>query len=207
MSVRDHYIDCLRRVVPFDEIEHRTRSSAIEWIESGGTIFRRYKTNNPPTERHFVSYFPMLDFETRRIFLVFHKKANIWLPPGGHIEPDETPLEAAVRECGEELGIPARFIDSRPFFVSSVTTQNTPDPHLDIAFWFVMVSSVDERLFLDTKEFSDSNWFDISAPLPTNAERNLPRFLRKLAKSGTYAFTAESRELARRVTLPSLMPS
>ncbi|MEU4312510.1 NUDIX domain-containing protein [Nocardia sp. NPDC024068] len=32
-------------------------------------------------------------------------KAGLWLPPGGHVEPDEHPARTACREVAEELGI------------------------------------------------------------------------------------------------------
>jgi 8-oxo-dGTP pyrophosphatase MutT (NUDIX family) len=34
-----------------------------------------------------------------------HAKLGLWLPPGGHIEPNELPDEAALREVMEEAGI------------------------------------------------------------------------------------------------------
>lgn len=37
--------------------------------------------------------------------LVFHKRYQLWLPIGGELEADETPLEAAIRETREETGI------------------------------------------------------------------------------------------------------
>ena len=40
-----------------------------------------------------------------RVLLHFHKKLDRWLPPGGHIEPNELPDEAAVREVEEETGV------------------------------------------------------------------------------------------------------
>ena len=30
---------------------------------------------------------------------------GLWAPPGGHLEPGETPTSAALRECREELGV------------------------------------------------------------------------------------------------------
>lgn len=38
--------------------------------------------------------------------LHWHEKNRMWLPAGGHIEPDEDPIQAAVREALEETGLP-----------------------------------------------------------------------------------------------------
>lgn len=40
-----------------------------------------------------------------KVLLLWHEKLQMWLPPGGHVEPNELPDEAAVREVLEETGI------------------------------------------------------------------------------------------------------
>lgn len=44
----------------------------------------------------------------RGIVLLHHKRLGIWVQPGGHIEPGETPQHAALRESREETGLPIR---------------------------------------------------------------------------------------------------
>lgn len=48
-----------------------------------------------------------------KVLLLLHKKLNMWLPPGGHIEKDELPDEAAVREVWEEAGIECELVGDR----------------------------------------------------------------------------------------------
>lgn len=48
-----------------------------------------------------------------RVLLHYHGKLRFWLPPGGHIEPNELPDEAAVREVWEEAGIRAELVGER----------------------------------------------------------------------------------------------
>jgi 8-oxo-dGTP pyrophosphatase MutT (NUDIX family) len=58
--------------------------------------------------RHFtVSGFVV---EGDSTLLHWHTKLQIWLPPGGHIEPDEDPVQAVVREVLEETGITAEVV-------------------------------------------------------------------------------------------------
>lgn len=40
-----------------------------------------------------------------KVLLRMHDKYNIWLPPGGHIELDEDPIQAVLREMKEEAGL------------------------------------------------------------------------------------------------------
>ncbi len=40
------------------------------------------------------------------VLLHKHKKLGHWFPPGGHVEPNELPDEAARREVLEESGVP-----------------------------------------------------------------------------------------------------
>ena len=48
-----------------------------------------------------------------RVLLHYHRKLSRWLPPGGHIEDNELPDEAALREVLEETGVRARLIGGR----------------------------------------------------------------------------------------------
>ena len=42
--------------------------------------------------------------------LHWHKRLQQWMPPGGHIEPNEDPIQAVLREVHEETGIVAEVI-------------------------------------------------------------------------------------------------
>ena len=51
-------------------------------------------------ERHFTTTVYLLHEE--KVLLLFHPKPKKWLPPGGHIEMDESPPIAARRKVMEE---------------------------------------------------------------------------------------------------------
>lgn len=60
-----------------------------------------------------------IDF-TVEVFIVYkdkvllrkHDKYNMWLSVGGHIEQDENPNQAALREVKEEVGLDVKLDDS-----------------------------------------------------------------------------------------------
>lgn len=63
------------------------------------------------TGRHFtVAVFVA---HNGKILLHFHRKLRMWLPPGGHIEKDELPDDAAMREVREEAGIEVELVGER----------------------------------------------------------------------------------------------
>lgn len=61
-------------------------------------------------ERQYCASAYTIDFESKKVLLMYNKKLNKWLQPGGHIENMETPEEAAIRETFEETGIKIEII-------------------------------------------------------------------------------------------------
>jgi 8-oxo-dGTP pyrophosphatase MutT (NUDIX family) len=49
-----------------------------------------------------------------RVLLAHHRRLDRWLPLGGHIELDEDPEQAALREVREESGLDIELLGERP---------------------------------------------------------------------------------------------
>jgi 8-oxo-dGTP pyrophosphatase MutT (NUDIX family) len=52
--------------------------------------------------------------QSARVLLIHHRKLDKWLPLGGHIELDEDPEQAALREAREESGFEVELVGDRP---------------------------------------------------------------------------------------------
>ena len=52
--------------------------------------------------------------QNSRVLLIHHRKLDKWLPLGGHIELEEDPEQAALREAREESGLEVELIGERP---------------------------------------------------------------------------------------------
>ena len=60
---------------------------------------------NERMERHFTATALVIDEERHRALLLWHKRLQRWMPPGGHMDPNEIPEETAQREANEETGL------------------------------------------------------------------------------------------------------
>lgn len=63
-----------------------------------------FLTRDENPESHFCVYFAAVDPKHKEVFIGHHKKANLWLFTGGHIDRGETLEEAVSREIWEEWG-------------------------------------------------------------------------------------------------------
>lgn len=61
-------------------------------------------------ERQYCASAYTIDFNNNEVLLMYNKKLNKWLQPGGHIEGLETPIETAIRETKEETGVDIRIV-------------------------------------------------------------------------------------------------
>ena len=119
--------------------------------------------------KHFAVTTYILDPGTKSILLLWHTKLQAWLPPGGHMEANETPEEAAKREIEEETSITelefipkiksdkTGKIDERASFLKlphHLLLENINDDHyhMDWIFFAKINSSV--------KTSEELRWFD-----------------------------------------------
>jgi 8-oxo-dGTP pyrophosphatase MutT (NUDIX family) len=81
-----------------------------------------------------------------KVLLRYHEKYNKWIVPGGHIEKDEGPIEALLREIKEETGLAATIVSTEinnfaddsedipvPVFINRHTT-NPGHEHIDMVY-------------------------------------------------------------------------
>lgn len=119
--------------------------------------------------RHFtVATFVVAD---GRVLLLFHRKLQKWLPPGGHIEPNELPDDAAIREVREETGIVIQLMGERALPIDDprqlvlpqgiqVETVSPGHEHIDLVYFARPVGSLTIR---KNDEATEVGWYDREA--------------------------------------------
>jgi 8-oxo-dGTP pyrophosphatase MutT (NUDIX family) len=70
--------------------------------------------------------------QDRKVLLIHHRKLDKWLPLGGHIELEEDPEGAAIREAKEESGLDVQLLGERPPTTSPGTRALIAPRFLDI---------------------------------------------------------------------------
>ena len=150
-NVRGQILDLVVGINPHDSLEKQHINDTVAWIKNGEQIFRISKPDNP--NKHLVSYFVMFDQANEKILLVDHKKAELWLPSGGHVEIDENPTHTVTRECMEELSVAAEFWSKKPVFITQTVTVRKTAGHTDVSLWYVIKENSNIEYDFDQEEF------------------------------------------------------
>ena len=130
-----------------------------------------------PVARHFTaSTFVTCE---AHVLLLLHATKGMWLPPGGHVEPNESPVAAAVREVLEETGLRVRITSPRS---PAACPQAEPRPealfefevepghiHMDLVFFAVLEHGQDPERLRPNEEAAALRWWT-RAELATAAQ-------------------------------------
>jgi 8-oxo-dGTP pyrophosphatase MutT (NUDIX family) len=141
-----------------------------------------------------VSVFIVQD---HKVLFIFHRQLQRWLPIGGHIELEENPEQAALREAKEESGLEVELVGERspleaepgliPLLAPSymdIHLINEPHWHIGLIY-FARVKSgqvtlnVEEHQdiqWLGEEDFEDARW-ELTKPLKFYAREALRRIL------------------------------
>ncbi|CAN7712679.1 NUDIX hydrolase [Duganella sp. LjRoot269] len=167
----------LSAIVPLDDLERCQIADALEWIDSGAELYRLVKPATPP--KHLVSYFVVVD--GGHVLLVDHRNAQLWLPPGGHVDIGEHPRDTVTRELAEELGMAASHPICAPLMLTVTTTVGLTAGHTDVSLWYVVNADRTKRIQYDEEEFQSIRWFPFDEVPFERSDPHMRRFLSKLA--------------------------
>lgn len=126
---------------------------------------RLTRDENPSS--HFCVYFAAIDPKRKEAFIGHHKKANIWLFTGGHVDQREVLEEAVQREIWEEWGQRMSLAKIPKPSLLTVTKVITPtiacNTHFDIWHFFPTDKGhfkIDQSKI--AKEFHEIGWFSVA---------------------------------------------
>jgi 8-oxo-dGTP diphosphatase len=183
LSLHEEIRGLIAGVLPVDAVEEEHCRQALAWLDSTGDIFRRLRPRTP--DPHLVSYFLLIDHQQDAVLLVDHRKAGLWLPTGGHVEPAEQPAATVHREAREELDIEAEFsplTGDRPLFVTVTETARAEGRHTDVSLWYVLTRGIGRPLRPDPGEFREARWWtraQIRRAGPAQFDPHMDRMLTK----------------------------
>lgn len=178
LNIRSSIHHLVSLMTPLDTLEQEHIDFVLQWIESGSGLFRIEKPATP--DIHLVSYFVVASPNLDQFLLVDHKKAELCLPPGGHVEPNENPQETVRREAKEELGIEAEFLFDEPIFLTVTKTVGNVAIHTDVSLWYMLKGNPLTSLDYDPDEFHQIRWWGIDEVPLQNSDPHMGRFIEKL---------------------------
>ena len=165
MGLLDDVLATVAARVPVDE---RERSGIEQVLAIAPTLAAPFDVDADPT--HITG--SALIVGPRGLVLLRHKRLGIWVQPGGHVDPGETPWDAARREAVEETGLPIRFLAEEPELAHvDVHPGGRGHTHLDLRYLFVVDGDGDADPDPPADESQDVAWFAWSTAL----ERAEPR--------------------------------
>ena len=154
-------------------VDHRERTSIAEFLDEVDRLERPFDEHAAAT--HITASAIVIGH--KGVVLHLHKRLQLWLQPGGHIEADEAPWDAARREAGEETGLDVSFVDADPVLVHvDVHAGPRRHRHLDLRY---VLSAPSVRPSPRSDESQHVEWFPWHRAIAT-AEAGLEGILRAL---------------------------
>lgn len=114
---------------------------------------------------HVTASALVLDRTKTRALLIGHLALGVEIPPGGHMDPGETPHETAIRELGEETGVTnTRPAGGKPFLLD-IDTHPIParpskneGPHQHHDMMWLELTDDDHETAIQDSEISAARW-------------------------------------------------
>lgn len=176
MYSQQQALEELARYQPSDAVEQEAQEFIRKFIIDQPAFWSRNTLAGHLTGSAWV----VNEARTKAV-LLHHKKLNIWVQPGGHMEDsDATMLAASLREATEETGLTDLQLGQESIFDLDIhkipARKDEPEHwHLDVRYLFV---TQQEELTL-CEDSNDLAWFDRAQIEQLTDEESVLRMVRK----------------------------
>lgn len=135
LAARDCTANDLAHLTPAAEEVADYRRRILEFVDAHPDSLHR-----SCVEGHLTGSALVVEEGTGRILMMFHRKLQRWLQPGGHADGDANLAAVALREATEETGVEGLRVDPVPVDLDIHRVEPPGEPphdHLDVRYLVV----------------------------------------------------------------------
>jgi len=151
VSALDALRSQIERIDPVDQRESDSIVATLERLEGPGNPFAEDQSDHHLTASAFV-------VSSRGVVLHRHRLLGIWVQPGGHVDANEGPESAALRETLEETGLVARHLDPVELFHVDLHPGPRGHTHYDLRYVIIAHRSIRRRRRMRVPRSTGSTW-------------------------------------------------
>jgi ADP-ribose pyrophosphatase YjhB (NUDIX family) len=169
-------IALLNAYQPTDTSEQEAKAFIQSFVNENAEYWSRRTLSGHLTGSAWIT-----NTERTQAVLLHHKKLDIWVQPGGHMDDsDDSLVSASLREAVEETGLNSLALASESIFDLDVheIPARKEEPkhwHLDVRYWF---EAKDMTLSI-SEESNDLKWLTRSEIENITSEESVLRMVRK----------------------------
>lgn len=180
MTRDQHLLVQLRTYDAVDAAEEEHRRAMVELLHTSDEPFSRAHF----VPGHFTASCFIVD-ERGRVLLHHHRRLQRWLQMGGHVEGDETPSGAALREGAEESGLRDLEMAVAIFDldVHAIPAGRGEPEHRHFDVRYLARTATPDAAMLDRKESMELAWVSLARAAELMAGEESLRVLRKIERS------------------------